>query len=189
MISSRWSRARGAARDGRPRAAATLFAICARTMSSSATESRKAPMRSYPRSLAASSIAPRRTWKWMFSNPRSAHDAGSDSKIDHIRAIGSDPCRRNDLASHPEAVIRCCDWSGEDRNEQSGDRRRLSNRVRQWPGRLHADSREPIGVAVRAQGRRLVETHRIDQRLEYRAPHDGREATTRAQRPWAPNHR
>src|SRR5580658_9883384 len=44
---------------------------------------------------------------------------GFRRKIDHVRTKGSDPSRRNDLAVHPEAVIRHGDRSGEDRNEQS----------------------------------------------------------------------
>src|SRR5580692_505355 len=107
---------------------------------------------------------------------------GFRRKIDHIRTKGGDPSRRNDLAIYPEAVLWYGDRFGEDRNEQSGDGRRLSNCVGQWSSRLHADSREPIGVAVRPQRRRLVETHRTRPRFENRACHRCREVTTAALR-------
>src|SRR5580658_7233695 len=50
---------------------------------------------------------------------------GLRRKIDHVRTKGSDPSSRNELAVDPKAVFGHCDRSGEDRNEQSGDGRRL----------------------------------------------------------------
>ena len=71
----------------------------------------------------------------------------------------SDAARGNDLAIHPEPVVGCRYRPHEHRDEHGGHARGLVNRVGKWPGGLHADDRETIGVAMRSQRRRLVETH------------------------------